>query len=320
MSTKPQPAQTIKLGIVGLVLVLGALGCHSALLRTQSVPLSVALRPVPKERVVQPPPYTFPNGGRTLFPAYRLVALYGTPNAPALGVLGEQPIAETIARAKQLAAAHQPYVTEHILPTLEIITTVASATPTDNGDYSREVPLVDLQPWITAARDAGVYVVLDLQPGRSNFLQQAQAYELLLEQPNVGLALDPEWRLGPGQVPLAQIGTVNIGEVNAVDDWLSALTDRAKLPQKLFLLHQFRLSMIPERALLRTTHPNLAYVVQMDGQGQQPTKQETWRTITAAPPPNVQFGWKNFYAKDSPMLDPASTMAITPKPWYISYQ
>src|SRR5437868_5752771 len=93
--------------------------------------------------------------------------------------LGEQPIDETIARVKQLAAAYQPYATEHILPTLEIITTIASASPTDNGDYSREVAMADLQPWITAARDAGVYVVLDLQPGRSNFLSQAQAYKLL---------------------------------------------------------------------------------------------------------------------------------------------
>ena len=40
-----------------------------------------------------------------------------------------------------------------------------------------------------------MYVVLDLQPGRSNFLDQAKLYEPLLRLPHVGLALDPEWRL-----------------------------------------------------------------------------------------------------------------------------
>jgi len=163
-------------------------------------------------------------------------------------------------------------------------------------------------------------VVLDLQPGRTNFLLQAQEYETLLTQPNVGLALDPEWRLASTQIPLKQIGTVDSTEVNAVDDWLANLTAHNKLPQKLFLLHQFTLSMIANRQALDTSHQELAYVIQMDGQGLQPTKQDTWRAITADPPPNVQFGWKNFYAKDAPVLGPADTMAIMPKPWYISYQ
>jgi len=32
------------------------------------------------------------------------------------------------------------------------------------------------------------------------FLDQAKRYAPLLRMPNVGLALDPEWRLGPGQL------------------------------------------------------------------------------------------------------------------------
>lgn len=320
MFSRTNIVESIKLGVFGLALIMFAFGVRSILLHNHKTPLPEALRPISNIHVKPPPPYEFPNGGRTLFPGYRMVALYGTPGAPVLGALGQQSIDETMTRVKQVAAEYQPYASEHILPTLEIITTIASASPTDNGDFSREVAISELQPWITAARQAGVYVVLDLQPGRSDFLTQAQAYELLLEQPHVGLALDPEWRLGPTQVPLAQIGAVDIGEVNAVDDWLSALVDRARLPQKLFLLHEFRLSMIPDRALLRTTHTNLAYVIQMDGQGSQSTKQDTWRAVTDAPPPNVVFGWKNFYAKDQPVLDPAGTMAINPKPWYVSYQ
>lgn len=264
--------------------------------------------------------YTFPDGGRTLFPHYRMVALYGTPGAPVLGALGEQSLSASIVRVKQLAAAYQPYSKQPILPTLEIIASVASATPTSAGDYSREISPASLQPWITAARKNGVYVVLDLQPGRSSFLPQAEAYASLLDQPNVGLALDPEWCLGPTELPLQQIGSANMNDVNQTAAWLANLTKTHNLPQKLFLLQQFKLSMLPNRAILNTTYKQLAYGIQMDGQGTQPEKLNTWQAITAQPPSNVYFGWKNFYLKDSPLLTPAQTMAIQPQPWYVSYQ
>jgi hypothetical protein len=45
------------------------------------------------------------------------------------------------------------------------------------------------------------YLVLDLQPGRSTFLSQARKLRWALKKPWVGLALDPEWRMGPGEVP-----------------------------------------------------------------------------------------------------------------------
>lgn len=265
--------------------------------------------------------YVFPAGGRTLFPAYRLVALYGSPGEPVLGVLGQYATpGQAIAAVKSLSLEYRPLAHEHILPTLEIIATVAAADPTDNNDYSSEMDAAALGQWIAAARDDGVYVVLDLQPGRSSFLAQARTYEPLLLQPNVGLALDPEWRLGPDQLPLVQIGSVGIDEVNSVASWLASLTASHHLPQKLFLLHEFRPDMLPDRIRLDTSYPQLAYAVQMDGQGTQAEKAATWSSILASPPERVHFGWKNFTAKDTPMLTPQQTMAITPAPWYVSYQ
>jgi hypothetical protein len=265
-------------------------------------------------------PYIFPSGGRTIFPNYRMVALYGSLDYPALGALGEQPLAQSMQRVKDLAAQYQPLMNEHALPTFEVIASLASGSPTDDGDYSQPLDIAKIQPWIDEARKQGVYVVLDLQPGRSNFLSQAVQFESLLKQPNVGLALDPEWRLKPDQFPLRQIGSVQITELNETIGWLSRLTAANKLPQKLLLIHQFRLDSLPNRDQLDISHRNLAYVIQMDGEGSQSAKQDTWRAITANPPQNVRFGWKNFYHQDTPMLDPAGTMAITPQPAYVSYQ
>jgi hypothetical protein len=248
------------------------------------------------------------------------VALYGVPDVPVLGSLGRQNLPASIKRVQKLSRQYQPLMQERALPTFEIIATVASAFPTKNHDYSHEIEQATLQRWITAARKAGIYVVLDLQPGRTDFLTQAKQLKPLLVQPNVGLALDPEWRLKTHQVPLAQIGVVPIAEVNATANWLAALTHTNHLPQKLFLLHQFRTDMLPGRKHLNTTHPELAYAIQMDGQGAQSEKRDTWHAILQHPPTHVKFGWKNFYQKDETLLSPAQTMKIRPKPWYVSYQ
>jgi hypothetical protein len=207
-----------------------------------------------------------------------------------------------------------------IIPTFEIIATIASGGPGKDRNFSAERPVRELRPSVEAARRAGVYVLLDLQPGRTDFLTQARRYRELLREPHVGLALDPEWRLRPGERHLEQIGSVGIDEVNEVGDWLADLVERRRLPQKIFLLHQFRTSMIRGRARLDTSRDELAHVIQMDGQGPQDTKLETWRALLADRPDGTHFGWKNFYDEDQPTRSPADTMAIDPTPVFVSYQ
>jgi hypothetical protein len=263
-----------------------------------------------------------PGGGQVLFPGRMLVALYGTPGSAALGVLGEQDLDASIERARTTAAAYDDLVDRPVVPAFEIIATIATAHPGDDGNYSAESDPEALRPWVEAARDAGIYVVLDLQPGRADFLTQAQRYQSLLEQPNVGLALDPEWRLGPSQQPLQQIGSVGIDEVNGVSKWLADLTREHRLPQKLFVLHQFRTTMIDGRDRLDTSRPELAVTIHADGQGSPGDKQATWaRVHEDLPAGPLHWGWKNFYDEDHPMLTPQQTIdQVDPDPDLVTYQ
>jgi hypothetical protein len=264
-----------------------------------------------------------PGGGQLLFPGRMLVALYGSLGSGALGVLGEQGLDATIERARQHAAAFDGLVDRPVVPAFEIIVTVASSAAGPDGNYSTELDPETIRPWVEAARDAGIYVVLDLQPGRADFLSQAKQYESLLASPNVGLALDPEWRLAPGQLPLQQIGSVGIDEVNGVVTWLAALTREQHLPQKLLVLHQFRISTLPGRERLDTSHPELAVMIHADGQGSQGDKQATWRALHEAPLPTgpLHWGWKNFYDEDHPMLTPQQTLdQVDPDPDLVTYQ
>ncbi|MCM0641456.1 hypothetical protein [Cellulomonas wangsupingiae] len=266
-----------------------------------------------------------PGGGQLVFPAVegqpgkRYVALYGTPGSGALGVLGEQDVPATVARAEQHAAPYRGLTTDTVVPAVEIIATIASAGAEPDGSYSRKRSVEELRPLVEAAGAAGQYVVLDLQPGHQDFVTQAQLYTDLLALPHVGLALDPEWRLAPGQVHLRQIGSVGIDEVNATAAWLAQLTRERALPQKMFVLHQFSLRMISERERLDTSHDELAPLIHVDGQGGQPAKAGTWAALRNAAPP-VHWGWKNFYDEDVPMLDPAQTFAVQPVPDLVTYQ
>lgn len=261
------------------------------------------------------------GGGYLALPGHTMVALYGHPSTGALGVLGEQNVAASIKRANLLATEYRGVVKTPVVPTFEIIATVASAGAGKDGNYSAETKLEDLLPLIDAAEKAGVYVILDLQPGRTDFLTQAKRYESLLKRPHVGLALDPEWRLKPEQKHLRQIGSVTATEINKVGDWLAALTKANNLPQKVFVLHQFNTHMIQGRGELNMSRPELATVIHVDGQGSQPAKQGTWKYLHEKAPKGVFWGWKNFYDEDKPMLNVKQTWTeVKPHPELISYQ
>jgi hypothetical protein len=278
-------------------------------------PATLAARVAVAETGVQ-----LPGGGQVLFPMHRLLALYGYPGTPALGALGEQGLTASIARIRRIAAAYQPLSKVPVVPAFEIIATVAQSSPGPGRTYSYESTVASLRPWVSRAAAAGMYVVLDLQAGRASLLAQAKRYRQLLALPDVGLALDPEWKLQPRQLPLHQIGSVSTTEINGVISWLAGLTARDHLPQKLLVLHQFKLSMITAEQRLNTSHDDIAIVIHMDGQGTPGEKLSTWNAVVGTAPGGVFFGWKNFYAKDHPTLSPTQTMANKPEPVMISYQ
>lgn len=261
-----------------------------------------------------------PGGGHLPFPDRMMVALYGHPLTASLGMLGEQPAGEAVERATELAKEYAALSDVPVVPAFELIATVASVSKGD-GSYSSRTKISTLLPWVEAAEKAGVYVVLDLQPGRSDFLTQARAYEELLRRPWVGVALDPEWRLRDDQVHLTQIGSVGIDEVNAVGAWLAELVRAHDLPPKVLTLHQFNLRMIRERERLDTTLDEIQWLLHADGQGSQADKQATWTALRRGLPEGVWLGWKNFEHEDTPMLTVEQTMQrVAPRPSFVSYQ
>jgi hypothetical protein len=258
-----------------------------------------------------------PGGGTRVFGRHRfLVAYYGTAGTGSLGVLGETAPDEM---QRRLRRAAQPFKLEgeRIQSVYELIVTVADPIAGADGDYSHDIPTESVRAYIEAAHRHGALVVLDIQPGRADFLTVAKRWAWALEDPWVGLALDPEWRMGPRQVPGRVIGSVGAAEVNRVSAWLSDLVEREGLPQKPFLLHQFRSTMIRGVERVRR-RDGLAMVQHADGFGNQGQKLATYHAL--ARPEQFAMGFKLFYDEDVNLFGPARVRRIRPAVRFVSYQ
>jgi hypothetical protein len=312
---------------VAALVVLALAGCGSseppgrdaAAARRSSapaVPASSAPPPAPTAGATVPARAAqLPLGGTTIFPAYRVVAYYGTAGTGTLGVLGEASPDTMLPKLRKAAAGFAGG--RRVQVAYELIASVAQGKPGTDGDYSQMIAMDKIQRYVDQARRNKVLVILDLQPGSGSFLPQARRLERFLVQPHVGIALDPEWRMPVGKVPGKTIGRVGAAEVNAVSGYVSGLVAQNRLPQKLFVLHQFRASMLPDVQAVRK-RPGLAMVQHVDGFGTRSEKNATWNRLRR--PRQFHMGYKLFYDEDVRRYGPADVLKFKPVPELISYQ
>ncbi|HUH08328.1 MAG TPA: cell wall-binding repeat-containing protein [Egibacteraceae bacterium] len=257
-----------------------------------------------------------PRGGRTIFPRHRLVAFYGNAQTPAMGVLGEGSPDEAGVRLLSQAA---PYDSSErpLLPVFELIVTVAQRAPGADGMYRSTTEPGPIREYLEAARRIDALVLLDIQPGRSDFLTEVRRYEDLLKEPDVGIALDPEWRMGANQVPGKVIGSVDAAEVNQVSQYVAELVQRHDLPEKLFVVHQFTHGMVTNRDQI-VPREGLAITFHIDGFGSRGAKLSKYDALSVEPP--FHNGFKLFYDEDVDLFAPSDVLGFSPPVDLVSYQ
>ena len=255
-------------------------------------------------------------GRPSVFPDRRVVALYGNDTAAALGVLGEQPPEEAAGRLEEIAAPYRQG-DRPVQGAFELIATIATSAPGPSGLYRSVSSDEHVQRYLDAAVANGLLLILDIQPGRSDFLAELRRYESFLRHPSVHVALDPEWNVGPDEVPGEVVGQVDAVEVNAVADYLSAIVVEEDLPEKMLVVHQFQDRMLTSRELLREPE-GLAVTIHMDGFGTQEQKLTTYEIVQASPP--FHNGFKLFFDEDIDMFTPAEVLQLDPVPDLITYQ
>jgi len=275
-------------------------------------------KPAARAEQVPPPaaPRELPRGGRSILPGRRIVAFYGAPQSRELGALG---IGTPDSAARRLARQARAYekAGRPVLPALELIAVIANADAGADDLYRARQPDAVIRRYLRAARRHDMLLLLDLQPGRSDFFAETIRLERWLREPDVGLALDPEWRVAAPDVPGHVIGSVDAREVNATSAWLAQLVARHDLPQKLFVVHQFTDDMVDDSQLLRRRE--LAMVLNADGFGTRPVKVSKYHAFTRRAP-SFHRGFKLFYEEDVGLMTPAQVMRLRPPPDVIVYE
>jgi hypothetical protein len=266
-------------------------------------------------------PTELPRGGTRIFPRYRVVAFYGAPQDAALGTLGIGTPTEAAARLAEQAGEYDS-LRRPVLPAFELLASIASYSPGPDGAYRTRQPDDVIRRYLESARQAGALLILDIQPGRSPFMEEVRRLRPYLEEPDVGLALDPEWSMRPGQIPGKVFGSTDAATVNAVSEYLAAIVREHDLPQKLLIVHQFLQGMIQRKNRL-VKRRELALVVNVDGFGSPANKISKYDLFSGGRP-RFRNGFKLFYDEDQRgkgrLMTPAEVLALSPSPDVVVYE
>jgi hypothetical protein len=267
----------------------------------------------------EPAPSELPRGGRSIFPESRVVGFYGTPQDEELGVLG---IGSPASVARRLERQARPYSegpgARPTLPAFELISVVANASAGDDGKYRTRLEPKTIRRYLAAARGARALLVLDVQPGRADFREEVAELEPFLAEPDVSLALDPEWHLGEGEVPGETIGSMTADEVNAISARLSEIVRRGRLPEKMLVVHQFTKDMVESRERLRR-YPGVELVLNVDGFGERTLKVDKYNEFVSGRDP-ARHGFKLFYREDTNLMAPRDVLGLRPQPEFVVYE
>jgi hypothetical protein len=294
--------------VCAVAVVVGAGGGGSGDRKVDAAVAEVKAKPTP--------PPELPGGGRRLFPQHRIVAYYGAPQNDELGELG---IGTPAQAGKKLLKQTRAYRRggRKLLPAMELIAVVAAGSAQTDGSYSYKQSHATVRKYLTAARKINALLILDIQPGHADFMKLIKHFGRFLREPDVGLALDPEWYT-PGRVPGTVIGSTDAATVNRVSAYLAGVVKKYRLPDKLLVVHQFTESMIRNKQHLRRRR-GVALVLNVDGFGDQPNKISKYVAFTH-PRTRFRSGYKLFYKEDTNLMTPAEVLKLRPRPDLVIYE
>lgn len=265
----------------------------------------------------------YPEYGAIL-PFKRIVAYYGNFYSKGMGVLGEYPEEEMLAKLKAEAGAWEAAdPTMPVLPAIDFIAVTAQRDAGDDGKYRIRMPDSQIDKALAIAAKVDGIVILEVQAGTADLMTEIRALEPYLGKPQVHLAIDPEFAMKSGARPGSVVGTVDAADVNAAAAYLAELVRKNGLPPKVLIVHRYTRAMVTHATQI-VPLPEVQIVMDMDGWGPPAKKFSTYDAYIEPEP--VQFtGFKLFYKNDikrpgSRLLTPAEVLELAPQPSFIQYQ
>ncbi len=209
------------------------------------------------------------------------------------------------------------------MPVLEVIATTVQASPGKDKKYRARMADEQVERYLKVARKHDALLLLAIQPGRADFLTEVKAYDRWLAEPDVGVALDPEWAMGKDQVPGQVFGHTTGAELDDVAAHLSSVVAKHDLPQKVMVFHELAARIVTKESRLHQ-HAGVVAIKSVDGIGSRAAKENTYRVVNEDTPKGVLPGFKLFYDEDKKtgkkVMTPKQVLALEPRPAYVMYE
>lgn len=272
--------------------------------------------PAATQAPVPEAPANLPEG---VLPSHRVLAFYGHPSTPAMGILGAYSKEDLLGVLREQAAAYEAAdPSTPVKMALEIIATAAQPNPGEDGTYVLYTGDEWIQEYVDFAAANDMILILDLQIGHSTIREEIERVRKWLEYPNVHVALDPEFSTGPDRIPGEFIGEVDGNHVQIAVELLSQLVLEKNLPPKILMVHQFEREMIYNKDAI-TPMPGVDIVIDMDGFGSPEAKTGNYNVFVGQE--LIEYGGiKLFYQQDEPLLTPEEIVSHQPPPAVVIYQ
>jgi hypothetical protein len=274
-----------------------------------------AQEPVHGIDVSAPPP---PPVVRTVLSDHLLVTWYGNPHTARMGILGRYKGKELAVKLRKQAEAYAALTTKKVIAAYHLVAVVAQPTSARDGKWRRRESPETISALLAEARANGFKLILDIQPGHSTVRSELEYLRPFLEEPDVYLALDPEFAMRAGETPGKRIGRMTARDVNDAIDFLEAIIRTNHLPQKVLIVHQFTMSMLADKQNIHASEL-VDLVLDVDGFGDRPLKRAIYAAVNRQH--SLEYAAiKLFYNEDTNLLAAKDVMALRPEPSVVIYQ
>lgn len=256
----------------------------------------------------------FKGARRSLFPRHRVVSLYGLPGG--FGALGRKSARGARKRLAKQARAYERRGKRHVIRAFDMVATVPTDCSRRRDKCRFRVPNRLVRRYLRAVRRFNGRLLLDIGLGRSTYLKEFDHWRRFLLEPDVGLAIDPEWDVGPHGHPGETVGSSKARQVNRLSRRMQHLIDEHRLPAKLLVVHQFRRSSVRHDNQIRR-RPQVDITLNFDGIGAPPPKRRGYRQLAER---RLFNGFSLFYQLDSNLMSPRQVLRLRPRVDYVMYQ
>ena len=254
------------------------------------------------------------RGSRTLFPQNRVVSLYGASGG--FGVLGRKSVNGAARKLKRQA---KPYARRSNIPVVkafDLVAVIATSCQNRRDKCRTRVSDSTIRRYLQKIRQLNGRLILDIQPARSNVLNEIAHLRPFLRKPDVDVAIDAEWNVGRRGTPGQDQGSISAKKLNKASIELQSIVRHNNLSQKLLIVHEFhKRSIRHEGDVKRRDEVDVTF--NFDGIGSPAAKKAGYRQLSTR---RLFNGFSLFYKLDDNLMSPRSVLRLDPKPDYVMYQ